>query len=71
MAKLDKGGLFNLIVNIIPPSIAITGMILMWVATFSGLKLKDTEDLDFWAPLVFISGIGMQIYWLYKRDIFR
>ncbi len=71
MAKLDKGGLFNLIVNIIPPTVAVTGMILMWVATFSGLKQKDTEELDFLAPLVFISGIGLQIYWLYKRDIFR
>lgn len=56
--------------KIIPPSIAFTGIVLMWASTFNFMEIEYV-NLDFLSPLVFISGIGMQVHWLYNKGYFR
>jgi hypothetical protein len=52
-----------------PPSIAIAGAILMWIiaAFMKGAGLQGGNQLDFWAPFVFIGGCVLQIYWLLNK----
>ena len=49
-----------------PPSIAIAGAILMWLA---GSIMKPLGygggDLLTWAPFVFVGGLVLQILWLF------
>lgn len=60
--------IFNFIADN-PPSIAIAGAILMWLfaATMRGLNLHGADNLEFWSPIVFLCGIGLQIGWLFKK----
>ncbi len=62
MVKFNIDAVFDFIANN-PLSIAIAGAILMWIiaAFMKGTGLQGADDLFFWAPFVFIGGIGIAL----------